>query len=411
MTMLGPTVRQALTGLLLVLWLCAAPALAETRSALVIGNDSYHSVPALKNARNDARAMAAELEKLGFSVVLKEDASAKDLETAVKSWTGSLDQTDVALFFYAGHGVQVEGVNYLVPTDFEGDEIDVKHSCLSAEMVRERMEKSGPDTNIIVLDACRNNPFSTSRGGSRGLVFMEGNVGTLIAFATSPGGVSDDNPADGHGLFTKHLLANLSVPGLEALQVFQNVGRGVYHESKGAQRPWISASVMPRSFYFVPGSASPVSTTGGPPTTGPQPGQLSAGGVEPVETPAVASAAPTNVGRVPKSNIVLLLIADTPAQTAWLLEHTRKRIYQWYGGADDGTGDITLNVEFISYSDAAGRETALKNFGIKRNDLPVMISAFKIDGKWAGSIARHRRVDESTELGPFFDTIFEPKMP
>jgi hypothetical protein len=107
----------------------------------------------------------------------------------------------------------------------------------------------------------------------------------------------------------------------------------------------------------------------------------------------------------------LLLVADNPEQTRWLLEHTRQRIYEWYGGSADGTGEITLNVEFISYSDSTGRETVQRHFGVQRQDLPVMVSAFKIDGQWAGSIARQRKVNNDTGLEAFFETLFEPPAP
>lgn len=383
----------------LMLWLFPRPAFAENRRALVVGNDNYKAFTPLKNAGNDARAISQELERLGFTVVLAENAGAAELETTLKSWTSTLKDADVALFFYAGHGLQVEGTNYLVPVDFEGDEIDAKHECLNADIVRERMEKSGSDTNILVLDACRNNPFSVTRGGTRGLVFMEGGVGTLIAFATSPGGVANDNPDGNNGLFTKHLLANLSTPGLDALQVFQNVGRGVYKESGGAQKPWISASVMPKNFYFVsaPGATSGPSVATAQPTASPE------------HAPEIAATAVNhNTGRLPKPNVVLLLVAEDPKRSQWLLELARDRIYDWYGGGRDGK-DITLNVEFISYSDPAGRALVREKFGIESGDLPAMVSARKIDGAFVDSIALHRRVKESTDLGPFFETLFETK--
>jgi Caspase domain len=233
--------------------LLSGTTLAEQRKALLIGNDNYHSFTNLQNAGNDAAAMAKVLKELGFEVTLLNDATAISMDREVKRWTASLIDADIALFFYAGHGAQVEGLNYLVPVDFNGDELDAKHQCINANAVRERMESNGPHTNLIILDACRNNPFATTRGGSRGLAQMEGGAGTLIAFATSPGGTAKDNPGQGNGLFTKHLLANISTPGVEALQIFQNAGRGVYQESNGSQKPWISASVMPSPFFFKAG--------------------------------------------------------------------------------------------------------------------------------------------------------------
>lgn len=400
-------VKRPLLYLSLLLALCALlsqSALAETRRALVVGNDDYRAFTPLKNAKNDAQAIGDELKKLGFEVVLAQNATATEMETTLKTWTAGLKDADVALFFYAGHGLQVEGTNYLVPVDFDGDEIDAKHECLNADIVRERMEKSGADTNILVLDACRNNPFSSSRGGTRGLVFMEGGVGTLIAFATSPGGVANDNPDGSNGLFTKHLLANLATPGLDALQVFQAVGRGVYKESNGSQKPWISASVMPKNFYFV--SAPPTAATFTEPTPLPTSSPTSTPTTgEPTSTVATAN---HNTGRMPKPNIVLLLVAENPDRTQWLLELTRDRIYKWYGGGQ-GSRDINLSVEFVAYSDKAGRSLAKSIYGLESKDLPAMVSARKINGKYVDSLAIHKRVKESTDLAPFFDTLFEPK--
>lgn len=394
-------------GLLLALSLFPQASCAENRRALVVGNDDYKAFTPLKNARNDARAISEKLKNLGFEVVLAENAGATQMESTLKAWTADLKDADVALFFYAGHGLQVEGTNFLVPVDFDGDEIDVKHECLNADMVRERMEKSGADTNILVLDACRNNPFSATRGGTRGLVFMEGGVGTLIAFATSPGGVANDNPDGSNGLFTKHLLANLGTPGLDALQVFQNVGRGVYKESGGSQKPWISASVMPKDFYFVsaPGTASstqPVEPSLPPstPVTNPTPPQ----------PPAVASVSTSssNIGRMPKPNVVLLMIAENPQRADWLHNLTRDRIYEWYGGGREG-GDISLDGQLLRYSDPAERALVRDKFGLEAGDLPALVVARRINGEYTESLAFHRRVKESTNLAPLFEILFERK--
>jgi hypothetical protein len=212
-------------------------------------------------------------------------------------------------------------------------------------------------------------------------------------------------------LFTKHLLANLSSPGLDALQVFQNVGRGVYAESGGKQKPWISASVMPRAFQFVRGPAT------GSTAPLPTPPVESPAQVTVIDTPpevAVSNTAVTdnrgNVGRVPKPNIVLLLVAEDASSAAWLLELARDRIYKWYGGDPSGT-DITLHVEYMSFSDAKARSMLEKKFRIKRDDLPAMLSAVKVNSNFEGSLAMQRRVKESTDLGPFFNTLFQPKAP
>jgi formylglycine-generating enzyme required for sulfatase activity len=186
---------------------------------------------------------------------------------AIEQFVGKLGTGDVALFFYAGHGVQSEGENYLLPVDFDGqDEIDVRNDTFSAGKIQERMEKSGAQLNILILDACRNNPFrGSSRAGTRGLAAMSAGRGTFIAFATAPGRTASDGSGR-NGLFTEHLLSALSVPGLMLEELFGVVRERVDATSKGAQTPWSLSSVVGR-YSFVPALAvAPVVTRG------PQPG-------------------------------------------------------------------------------------------------------------------------------------------
>lgn len=219
------------------------------RVALLVGNDAYIHKP-LKNAVNDARSMKSVLQGLDFSVQMVEDVSLRDLERAVDSFTASLRAGDVGLFFYSGHGLQIGGENYLVPVNFDAqDEVDAKYDCYSAERLREKMEGSGARLNIIILDACRDNPFSTSRSGSRGLAAMNATRGTFIAFATGPNKTASDNPRGENGLYSSYLLQALKVPGLSLDQVFNKVRADVDRASNHRQTPWSVSSVI-GEFYF-----------------------------------------------------------------------------------------------------------------------------------------------------------------
>ncbi len=228
------------------------------RVALVIGNNTYSGMP-LQNAVNDARSMRDVLRQLGFTVRIAENTNRAELERTVRDFIVSVNPGDVALFFYSGHGIQVDGENFLVPTDFNAvDEIEAKHRAYSAELIRERMEQSGAGLRIIVLDACRDNPFSARRSGSRGLAAMNASSGTLIAFATGPNQAASDNPRGNNGLFTSYLIEALRVPGLRIGEVFRRVGGQVYRASSGRQEPWTASSVY-GDFYFIPPAGGVVS--------------------------------------------------------------------------------------------------------------------------------------------------------
>ncbi len=225
-------------------------AISGRRVALVVGNNNYPTMR-LRNAVNDARSMRGVLRQLGFSVQVAENTGRADLQRAVRGFIGSINPGDVAMFYYSGHGIQVDGENFLVPTDFDAvDEIEAESQSYSAELVRERMEQSGSRLNIIVLDACRDNPFTASRSGSRGLAAMNVTRGTFIAFATGPGQTASDNPRGNNGLFTSYLIEALRIPGLRLEDVFRRVGGEVSRETGGRQAPWIASSVY-GDFYFI----------------------------------------------------------------------------------------------------------------------------------------------------------------
>ncbi len=175
---------------------------AEKRTALVIGNSSYRTVP-LKNPVNDAKDITEALKDLGFTVITLIDVSHQEMYQAIRDFGKELARTDVGLFYYAGHGIQVDGVNYLIPLDADIQVKDeVKFNCIDANLVLSKMESAGNNTNIIILDACRVNPFDRFfRAPARGLAVVEAPSGSLVVYATAPGATAAEGRGR-NGIFT-----------------------------------------------------------------------------------------------------------------------------------------------------------------------------------------------------------------
>ncbi len=214
-----------------------------TRVALVIGNGAYKDAP-LRNAVNDARSMSARLSGLGFEVITAENADRNTLQKSILEFSSKLEGETTGLFYYAGHGIQSRGRNYLLPVDAKvGSERALRFEAVDVQVILEEMTFAGNRMNIVILDACRNNPFERRfRGGSRGLAAIDAARGTLVAYATAPGSVAADG--DGaNGLYTTELLAALAVPNLKAEEVFKRVRVAVTRRTGGAQVPWESSSL------------------------------------------------------------------------------------------------------------------------------------------------------------------------
>jgi hypothetical protein len=230
----------------------------EKRLALVIGNGAYINAMELANPVNDARAMRDALQKVGFDVDEYENLDQAGLKMAIDLFGDKLKKYSVGLFFYAGHGIQSKGANYLIPVNARLEsEKQVDYDCVQADRVLGQMEDAGTKVNIVILDACRNNPFerSWSRAvNGTGLAFMNAPSGSLIAYSTSPGRTASDGSGS-NGLYTAALLENLKTPGINILQMFQNVRRIVSSESDKQQIPWESTSLT-NDFYFVNNSSN-----------------------------------------------------------------------------------------------------------------------------------------------------------
>lgn len=210
------------------------------RKALVIGNASYGTLGRLANPGNDATDMAAVLKKLGFEVELLLDASSATMDEALVRFGQALatDQAAVGFFYFAGHGIQSGSVNYLIPVGVDiGSESLLKHKALALPAVLDTMGEAKNTLNIIVLDACRNNPFGWSRSGTRGLsVVGTQPAGSIIAYATGAGGVSIDGSGR-NGIFTAALLERLALPDTDIAEVFRLTGKEVAARTGGAQVP------------------------------------------------------------------------------------------------------------------------------------------------------------------------------
>ncbi len=237
----------------------SSSAVADKRVALVIGNSDYKDSP-LNNPVNDAIDITAALEKTGFEVDYYTNINRKQMREAIRKFGDKLRQADTGLFYFAGHGIQIKGRNYLIPLAVDVHAADeVEDESIDASAVLRKMESAGNAVNIVILDACRNNPFARSfRSLDSGLARMDGPVGSFIAYATAPGSVAADGTGR-NGLYTQYFLEALAQPGLTIEQVFKQVRNNVKNETSGKQIPWESSSLM-GEFVFSPGQQTVSST-------------------------------------------------------------------------------------------------------------------------------------------------------
>jgi len=249
------TVLSVFTVLILLFGLGSAHAVpSEKRVALVIGNGTYPNVGELPNPPNDAKLMSETLRALDFDVIERVNVGQKDMKRAIKLFGTKLEAAGkdaVGLFYFAGHGVQVRGINYLIPVNVDiEDEADVDIEAVSARAIQEQMRYAGNRLNVIVMDACRNNPFKRSfRSASRGLARMDATKGTLIAYATSPGDVAADGSGE-NSPYTEALSKALLTPGLTVERIFKEVRNSVVAATNNRQIPWEASSLTGGDFYF-----------------------------------------------------------------------------------------------------------------------------------------------------------------
>jgi len=241
-----------LVGLFFSLYPSPATA-APDRVALVMGKAAYVSGP-LKNPANDARDMADILKRLGFDVIPVIDADRAQMIRAINEFGGKLRRAEVGIFYYAGHGMQIQGTNYLLPVDARPEtESDVEFEAVDAARVLGKMRDPGNKFNIVILDACRDNPFARSfRSSEKGLARMDAPAGSAMAYATSPDSVAADG--DGrNGIYTKHLLAQITRPDLSIQDMLMETGLNVMRETSEKKIPWVSSTPIPR--YYLAAAA------------------------------------------------------------------------------------------------------------------------------------------------------------
>ena len=246
-----------------------AEAQSDRRVALVVGNGDYTSVTALPNPSQDADLLADQLRALDFDVIEVIDADHDSMVDAVRDFGRRAKDASAALFYYAGHGLQSGGENYLLPVDATiEDEADLRYESLALTIVMEELAYANADISLVILDACRDNPLNDgtntrSIGEDGGLATVRGATGTLIAYATAPGKVAYDG-AEGNSPFSGSLAEWIAEPGLEIGLMFRRVRQDVVEATGGLQVPWIEEAII-GDFYFVPGDrvAAPVAS-GGP---------------------------------------------------------------------------------------------------------------------------------------------------
>lgn len=251
------SIIAALAWLVLTLASASVQAETESRVALVIGNGAYKHAPVLTNPVSDANSMAETLRGLGFDVISAVNADRNEMVRAISEFRRAMHAGGVGLFYYAGHGIQVAGRNYLLPVDAEIlEENDAAFLAIDLDAVARELENAGVRLSLYILDACRDNPFERgARGLARnGLAPVDAASGSVIAFATAPGRTADDGDAD-HGLFTGELLKTIIKPGLELEDVLKQTAASVQAASRNQQTPWYNSAFYGH-FYFKPAVAA-----------------------------------------------------------------------------------------------------------------------------------------------------------
>jgi len=362
--------RYALS-VVLVVWtvlgLIVASHASEQRTALVIGNAQYGYGP-LANPVNDALAIARALDKAGFEVILQTDANRDAMEQAIRAFGDRLKKEGgVGLFYYAGHGIQIKGENYLLPVagDAPADEVLQQQSVAVSEAV-EVMTSSHDGLNIVVLDACRNNPLG---GASSGLSRIDSNARLFVSYSTSPGSVALDGQGS-NSPFTKHLASAIATPALNLEETFKRTLKGVFQETNGQQTPWISSSFF-GDFTFVDGG------TDNPAGSVPKMAALAAIGTALKESTARTGPARqiSGVYRVegtnPNGTTYDGMLAITP-------EDRNVRLTWWIGT------DV-----FTGVGEFAGRMLVV-NWGDKHPVVYSFTGAETLDGEWADGSASEK---------------------
>ena len=280
------------------LGLCVPAGASGGRVALVIGNGAYGAdgpMPDLPNAPNDATAMATALQDIGFDVIMVTDAGLGDMQQALRTFGSRIGGAEIALFFYAGHGLQVGGENYLLPLAARIERAhDLDYEAITLNQVKRELEFGGPDLSLVILDACRNNPLTRTlaQGATRGLNLgiglapAQGARGMLVAYATDPDNVALDGDTE-NSPFTTALLQHMVEPNLEVRLMFGRVRQTVVEMTNGQQTPWVEEAVI-GEYYLNTAALDPAAAV-----PEPMPPQLAA--VPPAPAPAYPDVDPVEL--------------------------------------------------------------------------------------------------------------------
>jgi uncharacterized caspase-like protein len=241
-----------------------AASLTEDRVALVIGNETYKNDP-LDNPVNDARLIGARLEQAGFKVTRRENLDRNGMAAALRDFGAALNENTVAVLYYAGHALQLRDQNYMIPVDAEiRNEDDIGLQGVDLTFILGRMSRAKSRVNVVILDACRENPFAKRASpNTQGLAQMDAPIGTLLAYATAPGkGAPDGIGKQGNSIYTAQLARHLLTPGLPVELMFKRVREAVVRESRQLQVPWEHSSLL-GEFAFMPGMSAAASPDAG----------------------------------------------------------------------------------------------------------------------------------------------------
>jgi hypothetical protein len=221
--------------------------------ALVIGIKEYEYIPSLWNTENDASDIYEFLKEAGFKATILINPSQRELIESIASFKNEIVDNTVSIIYYAGHGIQLEGENFLVPKDAQIKITEeIPYFCIHASNCLTKQSELINNVHILILDACRNNPFRTGlRSTNIGLAKMSAPMGTLIAFSTNPGNASIERESDRNGIYTQKLLIHLKTPNLSLERIFKNTRTDVIASTKGKQVPWEESSLHGEDFFFI----------------------------------------------------------------------------------------------------------------------------------------------------------------
>lgn len=297
---------------------------AEPRIALVVGNSAYGSVSALDNPVNDAQLIAERLTELGFQVRHLSDSNQIEMKRAIAQFGRDLREAGedaTGLFYYAGHGVQSFGSNYLLPVDVSlNDAADLDLVAVQARSVLHQMASARNRTNIVILDACRNNPFEDLADlDDNGLAEMKAPTGTFLAYATDPGGVALDGDT-GNSPFTLSLAQHIGTPGLQVEQLFKKVRVDVLNQTRGLQTPWDTSSLT-RDFTFAEPNQTPIE----PEETEEEAWRAVVASRDPVQIMLFMRAYPESIHAGEASNLLQIVMAESFGTSSSALSAPSKR--------------------------------------------------------------------------------------